>query len=178
MRQQASAFSPASVGNVGVGFDILGHVIEGVGDTVTVRRIDAPEVRIAAIRGATVDLPLDVLFGKPPRMHRDARRLAPTGLPGFDPAGLAAGTYSRVATVVTSDENVPGAASRQVTITLSATIDPGAPGNPADLNLDGAVDGVDLGIMLASWGQGGTGDLNGDGTIDGVDLGILLANWG
>jgi hypothetical protein len=96
----------------------------------------------------------------------------------FDPAGLAAGTYSRVATVVTSDENVPGAASRQVTITLSATIDPGAPGNPADLNLDGAVDGVDLGIMLASWGQGGTGDLNGDGTIDGVDLGILLANWG
>jgi hypothetical protein len=65
-----------------------------------------------------------------------------------------------------------------VTITLSATIDPGAPGNPADLNLDGAVDGVDLGIMLASWGQGGTGDLNGDGTIDGVDLGILLANWG
>ena len=59
MRTQTTAFSPASVGNVGVGFDILGHVIEGVGDTVTVRRIDAPEVRIAAIRGATVDLPLD-----------------------------------------------------------------------------------------------------------------------
>nr|WP_298131356.1 homoserine kinase [uncultured Pseudoxanthomonas sp.] len=59
MRRQATAFAPASVGNVGVGFDILGHVIEGVGDTVTVRRIDAPEVRIAAIRGATVDLPLD-----------------------------------------------------------------------------------------------------------------------
>ncbi len=51
------AFSPASVGNVGVGFDILGHGIEGVGDTVAVRRIDAPEVRISAITGATVDLP-------------------------------------------------------------------------------------------------------------------------
>lgn len=59
MRQAATAFSPASVGNVGVGFDILGHVIEGPGDKVTVRRIDAPEVRIAAIRGTTVDLPLD-----------------------------------------------------------------------------------------------------------------------
>lgn len=59
MKMQATAFAPASVGNVGVGFDILGHVIEGVGDTVTVRRVDAPEVRIAAIRGATVDLPLD-----------------------------------------------------------------------------------------------------------------------
>ncbi len=59
MKTVATAFSPASVGNVGVGFDILGHVIEGVGDTVSVRRIDAPGVRIAAIRGTTVDLPMD-----------------------------------------------------------------------------------------------------------------------
>ena len=59
MKTTATAFSPASVGNVGVGFDILGHVITGVGDTVTVRRIDAPEVRIAAIRGTTIDLPKD-----------------------------------------------------------------------------------------------------------------------
>lgn len=59
MTDSVKAFSPASVGNVGVGFDILGHVIEGVGDTVTVRRIDVPEVRIVAIRGATVDLPKD-----------------------------------------------------------------------------------------------------------------------
>ena len=59
MTDTASAFSPASVGNVGVGFDILGHVIEGAGDTVHVRRIAAPEVRIADIRGATVDLPCD-----------------------------------------------------------------------------------------------------------------------
>jgi len=54
---QARAFSPASVGNVAVGFDILGHVIAGVGDTVTVRRTAAPGVRILAIRGTTVDLP-------------------------------------------------------------------------------------------------------------------------
>ena len=59
MKQSASAFAPASVGNVGVGFDILGHVIAGAGDTVTVRRIDALEVRIKAIRGTTVDLPLE-----------------------------------------------------------------------------------------------------------------------
>src|SRR5690606_34378049 len=59
MKITATAFSPASVGNVGVGFDILGHVIEGPGDTVTVRRIVEPTVRIAAIRGTTLDLPLD-----------------------------------------------------------------------------------------------------------------------
>ncbi|MCS3748682.1 homoserine kinase [Xanthomonas arboricola] len=56
---QARAFAPASVANVAVGFDLLGYPVDGVGDTVTVRRVDAPVVRIAAIRGTTVALPLD-----------------------------------------------------------------------------------------------------------------------
>ena len=54
---EARAFAPASVANVAVGFDLLGYAVAGVGDTVTVRRIDALEVRIAAIRGAAVELP-------------------------------------------------------------------------------------------------------------------------
>ena len=58
-RSEARAFSPASVGNAGVGFDILGHSIGGIGDVATVRRIDEPTVRIAAIRGSVTDLPLD-----------------------------------------------------------------------------------------------------------------------
>ena len=58
-RQHARAFSPGSVGNVGVGFDLLGHGIAGIGDIATVRRIDAPTVRITAIRGSVTDLPLD-----------------------------------------------------------------------------------------------------------------------
>jgi homoserine kinase len=57
--KQATAFSPASVGNIAVGFDILGHTINGPGDRATVRRIEAHEVRIAEIRNATIDLPLD-----------------------------------------------------------------------------------------------------------------------
>ena len=57
--RQAAAFSPGSVGNVGVGFDILGHGIDGIGDSATVRRIDEPTVRIAAIRGTVTDLPLE-----------------------------------------------------------------------------------------------------------------------
>nr|WP_237654620.1 homoserine kinase [Xanthomonas translucens] len=57
--REARAFAPASVANVAVGFDLLGYAVEGVGDTVTVRRIDAPQVRIAAIRGTTVALPLE-----------------------------------------------------------------------------------------------------------------------
>ena len=57
--EQARAFSPGSVGNVGVGFDILGHSIEGIGDTASVRRIGAPTVCIKAIRGSVTDLPLE-----------------------------------------------------------------------------------------------------------------------
>src|SRR5690606_23638148 len=45
------AFAPASVGNIGVGFDLLGHAIEGPRDVATVRRIDEPSVRIDAIDG-------------------------------------------------------------------------------------------------------------------------------
>jgi homoserine kinase len=55
----ATAFAPASVGNVGVGFDILGHTIEGPGDRVTARRIAGPRVRIVAVRGCDVPLPDD-----------------------------------------------------------------------------------------------------------------------
>ncbi len=55
---QAVAFAPASIGNIGVGFDILGHTIEGPGDRATVRRIEDPTVRISAIRHCDVELPL------------------------------------------------------------------------------------------------------------------------
>lgn len=59
---EARAFAPASVGNIGVGFDLLGHSIDGPRDIATVRRIDAPEVRIRAIAGDVVGadrLPLE-----------------------------------------------------------------------------------------------------------------------
>jgi len=59
MKIEATAFAPASVGNIGVGFDILGHTIAGPGDRATVRRIDVPKVRIASIHRSTVALPLE-----------------------------------------------------------------------------------------------------------------------
>ena len=47
------------MGNVAVGFDLLGHSLEGPGDIATVRRIDEPTVRISAIRGTTTALPME-----------------------------------------------------------------------------------------------------------------------
>lgn len=58
-RQSATAFAPASIGNVAVGFDVLGHSFQAIGDRVTARRLDKPGVSIAKITGTTVDLPLD-----------------------------------------------------------------------------------------------------------------------
>jgi hypothetical protein len=52
--------------------------------------------------------------------------------------------------------------------------------DPADLNEDGLVDGLDLGIQLGNWGQNVTpdqGELNASFPVNGLDLGILLAAW-
>jgi homoserine kinase len=54
-----TAFAPATVGNVGVGFDILGHTVRAVGDRVRARRIPEPGVRIAGISGSPATLPLE-----------------------------------------------------------------------------------------------------------------------
>ncbi len=58
-RLKATAFAPASVGNLGVGFDILGLTLGGPGDRASVRKIQTREVRIAAIRGNAVALPME-----------------------------------------------------------------------------------------------------------------------
>jgi homoserine kinase len=58
MRTSATAFAPASVGNVAVGFDILGHTVAALGDRVTVTRRAEPGVSIRSITGVVLDLPL------------------------------------------------------------------------------------------------------------------------
>ena len=51
-----TAFAPASIGNVGVGFDILGLAIVGAGDRVVARRIDSAGVTIKEVRGLDGDI--------------------------------------------------------------------------------------------------------------------------
>jgi hypothetical protein len=52
----------------------------------------------------------------------------------------------------------------------------------ADINSDRAVDGADLGAMLAAWGDhpllGNRADLDSNRRVDGADIGLLLARWG
>ena len=56
----ATAFAPATVGNIAVGFDLLGHAIRGPGDWVTLRRIEGqPTVRLEEVGGVVSSLPED-----------------------------------------------------------------------------------------------------------------------
>ena len=62
--ESATAFAPASIGNVGVGFDVLGLAIAGPGDRVVAERIGEPGVTIGAMRATELargaeTLPLD-----------------------------------------------------------------------------------------------------------------------
>ncbi len=55
----ATAFAPATVGNVGVGFDILGHAFGVIGDRVRAERSARPGVRIREVGGVAGELPLE-----------------------------------------------------------------------------------------------------------------------
>ncbi len=97
----------------------------------------------------------------------------------FDSNGRAPGVYSQVATIATSDANLPGATSASRTLTLQVTVTGG--GNAADLNQDGSVNATDLAILLNAWGpvnpKTSSADIDGDGHVGGSDLAILLNGW-
>jgi len=66
-------------------------------------------------------------------------------------------------------------------LTAALTVAPPPP-CPGDTNGDRVVNGADLSVLLAQFGQSvtpGTGaDFNGDGAVDGADLSVLLSRFG
>ena len=56
MSDTITAFAPASIGNVGVGFDMLGLALSGAGDRVEARRTDGDRVTVAEVRGLDGEL--------------------------------------------------------------------------------------------------------------------------
>jgi homoserine kinase len=109
--KRATAFAPASVGNVAVGFDILGHSIDGLGDHVTVTRAEHGEVRIVDIRGVQVELPREAQQNTAGRALLALQKWMPSGI-GFDVeiekgiplgSGLGGSAASAVAAVVAAN---------------------------------------------------------------------------
>jgi homoserine kinase len=58
MPKSVTAFAPATVANVAIGFDILGHAVEATGDHVHLTQTNAPGLVIEKIHGCVTDLPL------------------------------------------------------------------------------------------------------------------------
>ena len=56
MSEIVTAFGPASIGNLAVGFDMLGLSLAGVGDRVVARRTDEPGITVAEVRGLDGEL--------------------------------------------------------------------------------------------------------------------------
>lgn len=57
--RQARASAPASIGNVAVGFDVLGQAFDAARDTVTAEREAAPGVRLGKVTGLMTTLPAE-----------------------------------------------------------------------------------------------------------------------
>lgn len=61
MPKAIKVWAPASVANVGVGFDILGFALEKPGDEIIIREGTTPGLKITTITGAKGKLPLEVM---------------------------------------------------------------------------------------------------------------------
>jgi homoserine kinase len=109
--QRATAFAPASVGNVGVGFDILGFSVDVLGDRVTASVSENPGVTIKSISGVAKDLPLEAAQNT---AGRAVQALVEAAAPSFGVvleiekgiplgSGLGGSAASAVAAVVAAD---------------------------------------------------------------------------
>jgi hypothetical protein len=94
---------------------------------------------------------------------------------------LQPGVYTlRVDAGTVIDSMIPPSGSGTSTYDIEFT-----PLDPADLDGDGDVDGIDLALLLGAWGGcplasvcGCPADLDCSGVINGIDLAMLLAAWG
>jgi homoserine kinase len=116
METEVTVFAPASMGNVAVGYDVLGSALGGLGDHVTVRRLEAPVVRVGSITGRVTDLPTtpaDNTATKALLDFRERRNLdggfevsLEKGIPLG--SGLGGSAASAVGAVVAAAELLPG----------------------------------------------------------------------
>ncbi len=120
--KQASAFAPASVGNVAVGFDVLGHALAGAGDRAHVTRTTSGIVRVTAIRGVVTDLPLEAERNTAGRALIALLEHAPRGI-GFDVeiekgialgSGMGGSASSAVAALVAANATLEVPLAQQV----------------------------------------------------------------
>ena len=116
MNDEVTVFAPASMGNVAVGYDLLGSALDGLGDRVTVQRLDEPVVRIGNITGRVTALPTEPADNTATVALRSLRGAADID-GGFEVSiekgiplgsGLGGSAASAVGAVVAGAELLPG----------------------------------------------------------------------
>ena len=126
------------------------------------------EIRLTRVGGATVF-----------RIRETTDQQNPLSIAIAERGALSPGAYrleASAGSIVDAPAEPTGSVETAMKVNFSVT------GRcPGDLNGDGMVDLVDLGILLADFGCSGgncVGDIDGDGDTDLADLGILLSNFG
>ena len=152
---QARAFGPASLSNLGPGFDALGLCIDHVGDVVEARRTNAPGVTVAAIDGDGGVLPRAA-------ERNTAARAAQTVL---DRAGADFGVELRIEKGVPLGSGIGGSAASAVAGAWAANLLLDEP-----LPKDALVEAVLAGEELAS------GSRHGDNVLPALFGGLVLVS--
>lgn len=148
-------FGPASISNLGPGFDALGLCIDGIGDVVEVRYVEEPAVSIESISGDGGLLPRDPLKNT----ASAAARLV------MEKAGAAGGLVMRIEKRVPFGSGIGGSASSAVAGAWAANLALGRPFEKEDL-----VHAVLGGEELASGSQ------HGDNVLPALFGGLVLVS--
>ncbi len=148
-------FGPASLSNLGPGFDALGLCIEGIGDVVEMRRIDQPGIVIESISGDGGLLPRD------PRQNTAsvAARLV------LELAGADGGFSMRIEKRVPFGSGIGGSAASAVAGAWAANVALGRP-----FEKDELVHAVLSGEEMAS------GSKHGDNVLPALFGGLVLVS--
>jgi len=130
-RNKATAFAPASIGNVAVGFDILGLAFPALGDEVTVEIAPGPGVSVTEISPSSAHVTAAECAEIPRDASRNTAARAVAAL--FSGLGLPTGLHVRIRKGIPLSSGLGGSAASAVAAVKAgaALLDP----TPADETL-------------------------------------------
>ena len=133
-----TAFAPATIGNVGPGFDVLGLAVDGIGDRVTVELSDVIEGdHVMEVTGRDAEL-------VPREADRNAAAIAARAM--LDKLGIESGLSLYLEKGLPLAGGLGGSAASAVAGALAAWLAATSPPGPLSMNGEGESIGVNRGV--------------------------------